>query len=190
VQRDAGGGMISETQFQAAYEEVLNENTKHVLASQKAGDLYHDERGVAIGSGEIWFKYLSGIEGFRVTMFHVNKYAAVGVGSMEETKQLDELFGRFQRAMENGDRDGALATLAFPIRVNYGRRSRIFRNRAELSESFDQVFTAKVKKALQMQRVSRLFVNSDGIMVGTGQLWFSPEGVGRNLRLHVTTINN
>ena len=111
VQRGAGGDMLSEAEFSKAYQEILNIRTKRVLASQKVEDLFHDERGIAIGGGDIWFKYLSGIDGFRVTMFGVSKYVGVGVVSIEQTEQVDGLFLQLQRMLEKDDREGLAALL-------------------------------------------------------------------------------
>jgi hypothetical protein len=41
---------------------------------------------------------------------------------------------------------------------------------------------------LKGQRESELFVNSEGVMVGAGEIWFAP--VGRDGRLKIVTVNN
>lgn len=189
VQVGASGDMISKARFLEDYQKILNDRAKRVLASQKVETLFRDERGIAIGSGEIWFNYLSGVDEFRVTMFNVSKYAGLGIMSMQETEQIDGLFLQFQRALGKNDRQGVLSVLAYPIRVNNDNRSRTLRSNADLLRNYDWVFTPKVKKAILTQIPSQFLVNSDGIMVGTGQVWFTPKHAGRALRLHITTIN-
>jgi hypothetical protein len=77
-----------------------------------------------------------------------------------------------QNAVRDGRRDSVLAAIEWPLRVNGpGRRSRYY-GRVSARANFARIFTPGVRSAILRQKPSDLFVNSRGVMIGDGQVWF------------------
>ena len=77
-----------------------------------------------------------------------------------------------QTAVRGNDRRAILKLIAFPLRVNAGGASRLYRSRQEVERDFDSIFTPKVRQAILEQRADRLFIRDLGAMIGDGELWF------------------
>ena len=59
-------------------------------------------------------------------------------------------------------------------------------------ESYDKIMTPNVQHAVERQEFGDLFVNSDGVMVGNGQLWFTgvcPDATCSTHELRVIAFN-
>jgi hypothetical protein len=110
-----------------------------------------------------------------------DRYAVAG---FDDADAFEDLFDAFQTAVADGDKAGVADIVAFPITVNApgGKKKKkgrpeVIATYKDLKEAWPRVFTPKVKKALAGQSVEKLFVNSKGVMVGEGALWFlSVEG--------------
>ena len=61
---------------------------------------------------------------------------------------------------------------AFPLRVNRGGRRISYKTGKELLAEFDAVFTPKVRRAILDQRFETLFGRDQGVMIGSGEVWF------------------
>ena len=99
----------------------------------------------------------------------------------------DAFLQRLKSAVRTDDRQTAAALVSYPLRVYSGsRQRRIFSTRTFLLVHFDVVFTRKVQQAILAQVPSCLFANSQGIMIGDGEVWFNktPEGT-----YAITSIN-
>jgi hypothetical protein len=91
------------------------------------------------------------------------------------------------------DRSALVKRVAFPIRVDLkARRNVKLRTPAQLLEHFDEVFTPKVLGAIHGQAYEALFVNYQGIMIGSGEVWFTGlKGPSGNFdQLRIIAINN
>ena len=89
------------------------------------------------------------------------------------------MFRKIQQAFRTRN-PALLAQLsAFPLRFvaegkNVGDgRLRIFRNRHELFAHKKEIFGEKMRRLILDQEFDRLFVNWQGFMFGSGELWFS-----------------
>lgn len=116
----------------------------------------------------------------------------------EMNKTLDTLFGdhtryhtffdNLKKAVAAGDKAAVAAMIEYPFQVRIGGKSLKIRDAAHFIADYDQVITAKVKHALQVQTYETLFANWQGVMVGQGEIWFS--GVGDTDVIKVTAIND
>ncbi len=91
------------------------------------------------------------------------------------------------------DRLALVKRVAFPLTVDLkARRNVKLRNPAQLLKHFDEVFTPKVLGAIHGQAYEDLFVNYQGIMIGSGEVWFTGlKGPSGNFdQLRIITINN
>lgn len=116
----------------------------------------------------------------------------------EMNNTLDTLFGdhtryhtffdNLKKAVAAGDKAAVAAMIEYPFQVRIGGKSLKIRDAAHFIADYDQVITAKVKHALQVQTYETLFANWQGVMVGQGEIWFS--GVGDTDVIKVTAIND
>ena len=84
-----------------------------------------------------------------------------------------------QAAVRANDEDAVIKLVAFPLRVNFNGRSRVYRDAESVRGDYDRIFTARVTRAILNQRLDRLFGRDQGLMIGDGQVWFdhvSPSG--------------
>ena len=70
------------------------------------------------------------------------------------------------------DRSAVIGLIGFPLRVNFEGGSRTYRNARSVQADFDRIFTPGVKKAILAQRFDRLFGRDQGVMIGSGKVWF------------------
>jgi hypothetical protein len=79
---------------------------------------------------------------------------------------------RLQTAVRANDRNGVIALIDFPLRVNSNGRSRFYRDASSVRANYDRIFTPKVTQAVLGQRPDVFFGNQHGWMIGNGEVWF------------------
>lgn len=79
---------------------------------------------------------------------------------------------RLQGAARANDKGAMIKLVGFPLRVNSNGRSRVYRDAASVRADYDRIFTPAVTQAILTQRADRLFGRDQGLMIGTGQVWF------------------
>jgi hypothetical protein len=79
---------------------------------------------------------------------------------------------RLQTAVRANDRDGVIALIRFPLRVNSNGRHQLYRDASSVRASYDRIFTSKVTRAILGQRTDAFFGNQNGVMIGNGEVWF------------------
>ena len=66
----------------------------------------------------------------------------------------------------------------YPLAVNSAKVHRRIRSRAEFVKSYDTLFTAAIKRAIERQAPECLFANWQGVMIGSGEVWFEEQSTG------------
>ena len=110
-------------------------------------------------------------------------FAAPDANATDINVRLDALFGahlpyeqflaHLKRATASRNWSQVATLIAYPITVPLeGRKSKIASPRAFLSH-VGQIMTPKVIEAIQAQAFGGIFANSDGVMIGNGEVWFS-----------------
>jgi len=80
--------------------------------------------------------------------------------------------GELQSAVRSDDRDAVIRLIRFPLRVNAGGKSRVYRDAQAVRVDYDRIFTRRVAEAILAQRADKLFSRDQGVMIGNGQVWF------------------
>lgn len=78
-------------------------------------------------------------------------------------------FEDLRRHLGAGDRRAACAMVAYPLRHPDGD----VLDAAACEARYDSIFTVPVRRAVGRQQWKELFVTSDGVAVGIGELWFA-----------------
>lgn len=122
---------------------------------------------------------------------------AVAQTVSETNATLDQLFGahapyqRFlaalQKAAAAGDKAAVAALVSYPLEVHAGGKTLHIRDARHFVADWDKAMTPKVLAAIRKQTYPTLFANSNGLMIGDGEVWFS--GVGASETVLITAIN-
>jgi hypothetical protein len=107
--------------------------------------------------------------------------APSGNGGMDA--RLDLLFGEhapyrtflqaLQAAVAADDRKQVAGMVSYPLKTSiHGRAVRI-RTQKQFLHNYEELLPPATRAALAAQAYGALFVNSQGVMIGSGQVWFS-----------------
>lgn len=77
-----------------------------------------------------------------------------------------------QQAVKTGDKQAISQMVRYPLTTNAK-----IKNSADFVKNYDQIFTSDVTKAILAQDPKTLFSNSQGVMIGSGQVWFTSEAM-------------
>lgn len=121
-----------------------------------------------------------------------------GVGRFEaaglEDGEVRKFFQGFQEAITSRRADQVAGFVEFPLRVNLCKGSQTIQ-RKDFARRFPSVFDARISEAVRKQTFENLFTNSQGVMIGDGEVWFSGvcEGTADDpcskQRIRVITVN-
>ncbi len=171
------------------YDQIFTAHTRQVLARQKVEDLYVDEGGVAIGSGEIWFNQVPGGNEFRIIGFNAGRYLASAIPFADSPK-VEAFLSRLKDAVKQ-DRRGEVASMVkYPLKgVFIKGRSTAIRNSAQFVEEYDAIITPFVREELTAATVGQLKALEAGVMITPhGAIWGYEAGAAKSMK--ITSINN
>ncbi|MFC7559144.1 hypothetical protein ACFQY3_09280 [Paenibacillus farraposensis] len=80
-------------------------------------------------------------------------------------------FKALQKAVADNDKEKVANYILYPLRVNDSEKSLTIPNKKDFMAKYDQIFTDAIREALVNQKTDDLFVNYQGVMVGSGELW-------------------
>lgn len=101
---------------------------------------------------------------------------------------MEQFLQDLQHSVAVDDRARVVEMVGFPIKITADGKSRTLRNRNQLLAYYSVAFDAKVRGFIAKQKVSELFCNWKGIMIGRGEVWINTSG--RSSRLRIIAINN
>lgn len=98
-----------------------------------------------------------------------------------------------QQAVATSDRVAVANLIAYPLKINgqdhAGQvQSHQITSRHQLLQQYRSIFTASVRRAILRQKPETLFANSQGLMIGNGQVWCAVHGKSAE-DLYITVIN-
>ena len=114
-----------------------------------------------------------------------SKPAAWSLTGINDPNQL-KIFIKFLRFwVEKGNRDSLAAHIQYPLQNNKNIASP-----SDFLKKYDVLFNAKVIKAINDQKLSQIFRNSHGAMIGNGELWIRNVSSNKTDDFRITSINN
>ncbi|MDF2684620.1 MAG: hypothetical protein K0R47_5810 [Brevibacillus sp.] len=102
-----------------------------------------------------------------------NRYEVAGI---TDPQAFETFYGKLQKWVSKGNKEAIARYVQYPLRVNKDGQSRFVANEKQFVTEYDQIMTEKVRHALQQQDVKQTFVNYQGVMVGSGELWIRQNG--------------
>jgi hypothetical protein len=101
---------------------------------------------------------------------------------------VEQFLTDLQHSVAVDDRAHIVEMVHFPITIAVGGKPVTLRNKNQLLKYYEVAFDAKVKGFIAKQKVSDLFCNWKGIMIGRGEVWTNT--AGKSSQLRIVTINN
>ena len=114
-----------------------------------------------------------------------NRYEAAGI---EDPSAVPRFLRALQVAVAKKHRAKVASMVDYPVTVTIAKRKKKIKTSKELIRHYRAIFNAKVKRAIARQKVEKLFVNQQGVMIGRGEIWFNQQPTGKALK--IIAINN
>lgn len=87
-----------------------------------------------------------------------------------DAAQFEKVFNAFKAAVVGGDRAAVVEEVRFPLNVGGGRK---ISGPGEFQRNYEKIITPAVVKAVSEQDFGKVFVNQQGVMIGSGQVWLN-----------------
>ena len=93
--------------------------------------------------------------------------------SVGDHTKVQQLLTNLQRAVAKHDAPAVAALVHYPIKVNPGKHPFIVKNEKAFIKDYDRIITSDIAAAIFKQKYESLFVNSQGAMIGDGEVWIT-----------------
>lgn len=87
-----------------------------------------------------------------------------------DAAQFEKVFNAFKAAVVGGDRAAVVEEVRFPLNVGGGKK---ITGPGEFQRNYEKIITPAVVKAVSEQDFGMVFVNQQGVMIGSGQVWLN-----------------
>jgi hypothetical protein len=96
--------------------------------------------------------------------------------------KVQTLLTDLQRSVSQHNAAAVAALVHYPIKVNPGKRPITIKNPKEFIKDYDRIITADIAAAIYKQKYDALFVNSQGVMIGDGEIWITGFCLDKNCK--------
>lgn len=91
-----------------------------------------------------------------------------------DAREFERAFVSIQGAVAEGDAASVASWVAYPITVTDENGDKLtLEDESQFVEHYDEFMTDEIVDAVAQQDYAALFVNSEGVMFGDGQMWIS-----------------
>ena len=118
--------------------------------------------------------------------------------------RLDRLYGAhqpyadflaaLQKASAANDKQAIANMVHYPFSTMLAARRKVLKTPKAFLARYDDIMTPKVRAAIAAQTYETLFSNSNGLMIGSGQVWFTGKCVdatcAKPARIGISAINH
>jgi hypothetical protein len=87
--------------------------------------------------------------------------------------KVQQILAELQQAVSKHDAAAVASLVHYPIKVNPGKRPFTVRNEKAFVKDYDRIITHDITAAIFKQKYENLFVNSQGAMIGDGEVWIT-----------------
>ncbi|MBB5337800.1 hypothetical protein [Tunturiibacter gelidoferens] len=109
----------------------------------------------------------------------LDKSIDLSVGSHVKVQQL--LFN-LQQAVAKHNPAAVAALVHYPIKVNPGKRPITIKSPKAFIKDYDRIITSDISSVILKQKYEALFVNSQGVMLGDGEVWITGFCLDKNCK--------
>jgi hypothetical protein len=106
----------------------------------------------------------------------------------EVAKQARDFLGKLRNAVQRNEKKQVASMVRYPISIHFADKTTVIRNSDEFTRNYRRIVSDSVKAEIIDEKSSRcLFANSQGFMVGDGEVWFQefPQGVFKIVTFNV-----
>ncbi len=93
--------------------------------------------------------------------------------SVGDHVKVHNLLTQLQAAVAKHDAAAVAALVHYPIKVNPGKKPFSVKNEKAFIKDYDRIITSDIQSAIFKQKYENLFVNSQGAMIGDGEVWIT-----------------
>ena len=93
--------------------------------------------------------------------------------SVGDHVKVHQLLTQLQAAVAKHDAPAVAALVHYPIKVNPGKKPFVVKNEKAFIKDYDDIITHDIQDAIFKQKYENLFVNSQGAMIGGGEVWIT-----------------
>jgi hypothetical protein len=93
--------------------------------------------------------------------------------SVGDHNKVHQLLTQLQAAVAKHDAPAVAALVHYPIKVNTGKKPFVVKNEKGFIKDYDRIITQDIQDAIFRQKYENLFVNSQGAMIGDGEVWIT-----------------
>ena len=119
-----------------------------------------------------------------------DRFAAAGISAQDAITT----FHKIRTAVLMHDVTALSTLVHYPIKVSIGRKEIQILNEAEFIRNYDAIINLRVICAVLMQKEDDLAINSYGVMIGRGEIWFSgiitDPSHPTTYKMYITSISN
>jgi hypothetical protein len=93
--------------------------------------------------------------------------------SVGDHVRVQQILIALQQAVAKHNAPAVAALVHYPIKVNPGNRPFVVKNEKAFINDYDRIITHDIQDAIFKQKYENLFVNSEGAMIGDGEVWIT-----------------
>ena len=93
--------------------------------------------------------------------------------SVGDHVKVQQILTELQAAVAKHNTPAVAALVHYPIKVNPGKKPFTIKNEKAFIKDYDNIITPDIQTAIFKQKYENLFVNSQGAMIGDGEVWIS-----------------
>jgi hypothetical protein len=87
--------------------------------------------------------------------------------------RVQQILTTLQQAVAKHDAATVASLVHYPIKVNPGKKPFVIKNEKAFVKDYDRIITHDIQDAIFKQKYENLFVNSQGAMIGDGEVWIT-----------------
>jgi hypothetical protein len=93
--------------------------------------------------------------------------------SVGDHVKVQQLLTQLQQAVAKHNAAAVADLVHYPIKVNPGKKPFTIKNEKAFVKDYDRIITNDIQDAILKQKYENLFVNSQGAMIGDGEVWIT-----------------
>jgi hypothetical protein len=93
--------------------------------------------------------------------------------SVGDHVKVQQLLTKLQQSVASHNAAAVAALVHYPIKVNPGKKPFTVKNEKAFIKDYDGIITHDIQDAILKQKYESLFVNSQGAMIGDGEVWIT-----------------
>ena len=106
----------------------------------------------------------------QTSLTELDKSIDLSVGNHVKVHQI---LTSLQQAVAKHDAATVASLVHYPIKVNPGKKPFTIKNEKAFIKDYDGILTHDIQDAILKQKYENLFVNSQGAMIGDGEVWIT-----------------